>query len=108
MVNIRPFKAIRPIKNLAEKVASLPYDVLNSEEARELGDANKYSFLHIDKAEIDLDPAVSPYDPAVYKKAADNLEQFELDGWLGREANPAFYIYQLTMDGRPQTGLVVC
>lgn len=69
MVNIRPFKAIRPIKNLAEKVASLPYDVLNSEEARELGDANKYSFLHIDKAEIDLDPAVSPYDPAVYKKA---------------------------------------
>lgn len=59
MVNIRPFKAIRPIKNLAEKVASLPYDVLNSEEARELGDANKYSFLHIDKAEIDLDPAVS-------------------------------------------------
>lgn len=108
MVNIRPFKAIRPIKNLAEKVASLPYDVLNSEEARELGDANKYSFLHIDKAEIDLDPAVSPYDPAVYQKAADNLEQFELDGWLGREANPAFYIYQLTMDGRPQTGLVVC
>lgn len=68
MVNIRPFKAIRPIKNLAEKVASLPYDVLNSEEARELGDANKYSFLHIDKAEIDLDPAVSPYDQLYIKR----------------------------------------
>ncbi|WP_270998100.1 DUF1015 domain-containing protein [Listeria seeligeri] len=108
MVNIRPFKALRPIKNLAEKVASLPYDVLNSDEARELGDSNKYSFLHIDKAEIDLSKDISPYDPAVYQKAADNLEQFELEGWLGREANPAFYIYQLTMDGRSQTGLVVC
>lgn len=63
--------------------------------------------LHIDKAEIDLDPAVS-LRPSCLSKAADNLEQFELDGWLGREANPAFYIYQLTMDGRPQTGLVVC
>ncbi|SQC70644.1 Uncharacterized conserved protein [Listeria fleischmannii subsp. fleischmannii] len=76
MVNVRPFQAVRPNEKLADKIASLPYDVLSSAEARELGKTNPYSFLHIDKAEIDLEESLSPYDDLVYLKAKDNLRAF--------------------------------
>ncbi|MBC2170759.1 DUF1015 domain-containing protein [Listeria booriae] len=108
MVKIRGFKAIRPSVDVAKDVASLPYDVLNTEEARVLGDANPLSFLHIDKAEIDLAKDVSPYDISVYQKAASNLAEFQDKGWLAKDDKPELYLYQLVMNGRPQTGLVTC
>ncbi|MBC2316682.1 DUF1015 family protein [Listeria booriae] len=108
MVKIRGFKAIRPSVDVAKDVASLPYDVLNTEEAQVLGDANPLSFLHIDKAEIDLAKDVSPYDISVYQKAASNLAEFQDKGWLAKDAKPELYLYQLVMNGRPQTGLVTC
>ena len=74
MAIIRPFRAIRPVAEKAEKVAALPYDVMNSEEAREMVKDNPYSFLHIDKAEIDLDPFIDLYHEKVYQKAKQNME----------------------------------
>ncbi|MDT2740350.1 DUF1015 family protein [Enterococcus canintestini] len=108
MVDIRPFKAIRPAENLSAKVAALPYDVINSEEARVMALGNPYSYFHIDRAEIDLPPELSPYDPAVYQKAATNLADFLKKGWLKKDNAPYFYLYQLTMNGRSQTGLALC
>ncbi|AQY52383.1 hypothetical protein PWEIH_08391 [Listeria weihenstephanensis FSL R9-0317] len=108
MVKIRAFKAIRPSSDVVNDVASLPYDVLNTEEARELGDANPLSFLHIDKAEIDLAKDVSPYDASVYGQASANLTAFQDKEWLTKDATPKLYLYQLVMNGRPQTGLVTC
>lgn len=108
MVKIRPFAALRPRADLADKVAALPYDVMNSEEAREMVQGNPYSFLHVDKAEIDLDPAVDLYADEVYAKAAANLRQMAADGVLVEEAVPSLYIYAQTMDGRRQVGLVAC
>ena len=108
MVVIRPFKAIRPQATLASQVAAHPYDVLNSAEARELAQDNPYSYLHIDKAEIDLPTSVSPYDEAVYQQAATNLAQFLQQGWFLKEEAPALYLYELVMNGRSQTGLVSC
>lgn len=106
MVVVRAFEALRPADKLAEKVACLPYDVLNSAEARELAKDNPYSFFHIDKAEIDLPADLSPYDPLVYQKAASNLAEFLAKGWLQKETTPLLYLYELTMMGRSQTGLV--
>lgn len=106
MVVVRPFEGIRPAEALADKVACLPYDVLNSQEAKDLAADNPYSFFHIDKAEIDLPPELSPYDPAVYQKAAANLQAFLEKGWLKKETAPMLYLYELTMMGRSQTGLV--
>ncbi|MDM5155398.1 DUF1015 family protein [Bacillus sp. DX1.1] len=108
MATIRPFRAIRPVSEKAEKVAALPYDVLNSEEARKVVKGNSYSFLHIDKAEIDLDSSVSPYDDRVYEKARENLQGLMKDNVLVQDEEPCLYIYQLTMQGRSQSGLVVC
>ncbi|MBO0448194.1 DUF1015 domain-containing protein [Enterococcus sp. MJM12] len=108
MVDIRPFKAIRPAENLSAKVAALPYDVINSEEARVMALGNPYSYFHIDRAEIDLPPKLSPYDPAVYQKAATSLADFLKKGWLKKDDAPYFYLYQLTMNGRSQTGLALC
>ncbi|MGX7420376.1 DUF1015 domain-containing protein [Carnobacterium gallinarum] len=108
MVKIKAFKGIRPNTQDAQKIASLPYDVLNTEEARVLGDKNSQSFLHIDKAEIDLAKEVSPYADEVYQKAAENLQTFLQKEWLIKETTEKFYIYELTMNGRSQTGLVVC
>ncbi|PFA19826.1 MULTISPECIES: DUF1015 domain-containing protein [Bacillus cereus group] len=108
MATIRPFRAIRPVSDKAAQVAALPYDVLNSEEAREVVKGNPYSFLHIDKAEIDLDPSVSPYDDSVYEKASGNLQRFIQEEVFIQDEEPCFYIYQLTMQGRTQSGLVVC
>lgn len=108
MAIIRPFQAVRPRKDLGDKVAALPYDVMNSEEAREMVKDNPYSFLHIDKAEIDLEEGIDCYDKAVYEKAKSNLYGFLDKGIFIKEDKKALYIYTLVMDGHPQTGLVAC
>lgn len=106
MVQVRPFPGIRPAADLAAQVACLPYDVVNSTEAQALAADNPYSFFHIDKAEIDLPHDLSPYDPKVYQKAAENFQDFLAKGWLVKEQQPLLYLYELTMNGRSQTGLV--
>ncbi len=108
MSNIKPFKGFRPVKDKAHLVAALPYDVMNSEEAREIAKDNPYSFLHVDKAEIDLDKSINLYDDKVYKKAAENLNKMISDGIYIQDEKNVFYLYSLTMDGREQTGLVCC
>jgi uncharacterized protein (DUF1015 family) len=108
VANIKPFRAIRPVPELVAQVAALPYDVMNSEEARELVKDNPYSFLRIDKAEVDLDPAIDLYDSRVYEQAALNLKLFRQEGILLQDDRPNLYLYQLIMNGRPQTGLVFC
>ncbi len=106
MAIISAFRALRPAKELAARVASLPYDVLNSAEARVAAGDNPYSFLHITKAEIDLPEGTDIHSEKVYHKAADNLFIFRDHKILLREEIPAYYIYELTMNGRKQTGLV--
>jgi uncharacterized protein (DUF1015 family) len=106
MAVIRPFKAVRPKTDLAEKVASRPYDVLNSAEARSEANGNPHSFLHITKAEIDLPESIDLHSQQVYDKAKENLQDFLQNGTLFTEEKPCYYIYQLIMDGRSQTGLV--
>ncbi|MBC2582879.1 DUF1015 domain-containing protein [Clostridium sp. DJ247] len=108
MAVLRPFKAVRPRKDLACKIAALPYDVMNSVEAREMVKDNPYSFLHIDKAEIDLDVNIDPYDEQVYKKAASNLQNMINNGEFVQDKNKCLYIYRLIMNGREQTGIVGC
>lgn len=108
MATIRPFAGIRPAPAYAKEVAALPYDVMNSQEAREMVKGKPYSFLHIDRAEIDLPPETDPYSPAVYAKAKETLEAFEKKGVFIQDETPCLYLYRLTMDGRSQTGLVVC
>jgi uncharacterized protein (DUF1015 family) len=108
MAVVRPFKAVRPAKDLADKVAALPYDVMNSEEAREMVKDNPHSFLHVDKAEIDLDKTIDLYDKKVYDKARENLYRMINDGILIEDDKPLLYIYRQVMNGRVQTGLVGC
>lgn len=108
MAIIRPFKAFRPQRDLAHKVAALPYDVMSSDEAREMAKDNPYSFLHVDKAEIDLDRSIDLYDVRVYEKARDNLNQMITDKIFIQDEKPCLYVYQQTMNGRTQTGLVAC
>ncbi len=108
MADIRPFRAVRPVPVLADRVAALPYDVMSSEEAREMVKGNPYSFLHVDKAEIDLDPQIDLYDQKVYDKARENLQSMIADGIFKEEGKPCFYIYRQVMAGRAQTGLVAC
>ncbi|MBQ9605519.1 MAG: DUF1015 domain-containing protein [Firmicutes bacterium] len=105
---LRAFKGYRPTAELCSKVAALPYDVMSSSEAREMVKGDPYSFLHVDRAEIDLDPSVDIYSPEVYQKAADNLNKMIADGIYIHDEKPCMYIYRLTMDGRSQTGLVAC
>lgn len=106
MAIIRPFRAVRPHETLADKVAALPYDVMNSDEAREMVKDNPYSFLHVDKSEVDLPPSIDLYDQRVYDKARENIVKFMEEGTLVQEKEKALYIYTLVMDGHPQTGLV--
>lgn len=108
MAVIRPFRAVRPVPELAAKVAALPYDVMNSEEAREMVKDNPYSFLHVDKAEIDLSPDIDLYDQRVYEKACLNLQAMIAGGVLREEERPCLYIYRQIMGGRSQTGIVAC
>ncbi len=106
MATIKPFKGLRPKRDLAEKVASPPYDVLNSEEARVMAKDNPYSFLHINKPEIDLPPDTDPYSKDVYRKGADNLRRFKSDGIFITDEKPCFYIYRQIMGNHSQYGLV--
>jgi uncharacterized protein (DUF1015 family) len=106
MAHISPFKALRPVPELASAVASRPYDVLNSEEARVEVKNNPNSFLHITKSEIDLPGDVHPYSSLVYEKAKENLGHMISNGILIRESRPCYYIYKLVMGNRSQTGLV--
>ena len=107
MATIRPFKGIRPPKELVEKVESRPYDVLSSAEARAEAGDNEMSLYHIIKPEIDFSPETSEYDPKVYEQAARNFKKFQDKGWLVQDEKPAYYIYAQTMNGKTQYGLVV-
>ena len=108
MAVFRPFKALRPTPEYASKVAALPYDVMNSEEAKVMVEGNPYSFLHVDKAEVDLPDCTDIYCDEVYAKANENLLKLESDGICKMDETPCFYIYQQIMNGRAQTGLVGC
>ena len=108
MAFFKPFKALRPVSEYASKVAALPYDVMNSDEAREMVKGNPYSFLHVDKAEIDLGKGIDIYSDEVYKKANENLKALEKDGVMKQDEKACFYIYRQIMNGREQTGLVGC
>ena len=108
MAVFRPFKALRPVPEYADKVAALPYDVMNSKEAAEMVVGNPYSFLHVDKAEIDLPESTDLYSPEVYAKAKENLEKLEKDGICAMDESPCFYVYRQIMNDREQTGLVGC
>ena len=108
MAVFRPFKAVRPIPEFAAKVAALPYDVMNSAEAAEMVKGNAYSFLHVDKAEIDIPDCKNIYTEEVYLKAKANLEKLVDDGICKQDEENRFYIYRQIMNGRSQTGLVGC
>ena len=108
MATVKPFKAIRPDAKYADKVISLPYDVMNRREAAEMAAENPYSFLHICRAEIDLPEQEDAYDRSVYEKARDNIAERLENGVFVQEEKPALYIYRQIMDGRAQTGIVGC
>ncbi len=108
MAVFKSFNAFRPNEECASLIPALPYDVMNSEEAREMVKGNPYSFLHVDKAEIDLAPDVDHYSKQVYEKARENLLSLENRGALIRDEKPCLYIYRQVMNGRSQTGLVGC
>lgn len=108
MARFKPFKSIRPGAGLEDKVASLPYDVMNRKEAKKMAEGNEYSFLHIARAEIDLDDSVDPYDEIVYKTAGKNLSSMIEKGSLIQDKAPKYYIYRQIMWGRVQTGIVGC
>ena len=107
MAIIKPFKGIRPPQNLVEQVASRPYDVLNSEEARAEAEGNEKSLYHIIKPEIDFPVGTDEHDECVYSKAAENFQLFQDKGWLVQDSKENYYIYAQTMNGKTQYGLVV-
>ena len=108
MAIIRPFKAYRPVKEYVKDIAALPYDVMSSKEAREIVKNNKYSFLRVDRAEVNLAEGVGEYDKVVYDTANQVLENMIEKGLYIQEKTPAIYIYQQIMDGRGQKGIVCC
>lgn len=107
MAKIKPFRGIRPPKELVEQVASRPYDVLNSEEARQEAAGNPKSLYHIIKPEIDFEPGTDEHDPRVYDRAVANFNMFQRNGWLVQDEKEHYYIYAQTMDGRTQYGFVI-
>lgn len=107
MARVKPFKGVRPPKSMIEEVASRPYDVLNSEEARKEAEGNEKSLYHIIKPEIDFEPGTDEHDPKVYDKAVENFKMFQEKGWLVQDEKENYYIYAQTMDGRTQYGFVV-
>lgn len=108
MAIVRPFKAIRPDEKYADKVISLPYDVMNRDEAAQMADGNPYSFLHICRAEIDMPEQENPYEKCVYERAKQNIVQNIEDGVFAVEEKPVMYLYKQVMDGRTQVGIVGC
>lgn len=105
---IRPFRALRPSPSNVDRVSAVPYDVVNTEEARALASGNPLSFLHVSRAEIDLPPSTDPYSPAVYEKALENFTALRREAPLVAEAEPAVYFYRLKMGTHSQTGLAAC
>lgn len=108
MAIVRPFKGVVPKQELAEKVACLPYDVMNREEAKQMASGNPFSYLHIVRSEIDLPDSVGDYDKTVYETARKNLDKFISDGIMTQDKEPIYYIYRQLMNGRVQTGIVAC
>ena len=108
MAIIKPFRAFRPPRDVAEKMAAFPYDVMNTAEAREMAEGNRFSFLHISRPEIDLPPDLDPYSEQVYLKGRENLEQFIRHGFLSQDEKECYYVYRQQMGTIIQTGLVVC
>ncbi len=106
MAIIKPFKGVRPPKDIAKIVSSLPYDVMNSEEAAEMAKGNEKSLLHITRAEIDIPNCQDIHDKKVYNKAVENYKKFKNNGWLVQDDKPHYYVYAQTMDGRTQYGIV--
>lgn len=107
MAKVKPFRGIRPPKSMVTEVASRPYDVLNSEEARAEAEGNEKSLYHIIKPEIDFEPGTDEHDPKVYDKAVANFKAFRNNGWLVQDDKEHYYIYAQTMDGRTQYGFVI-
>ena len=107
MATIKPFKRVRPPKDMVEEITSRPYDVLDSKEARAEAGDNEKSLYHIIKPEIDFEPGTSEYDPRVYEQAAKNFQKFQDKGWLRQDEKESYYIYAQTMNGKTQYGLVV-
>ena len=107
MAKVKPFKGIRPPKEIVEEVVSRPYDVLNSEEARKEAEGNPKSLYRIIKPEIEFEPGTDEHDPKVYEKAVENFNRFQKEGWLVPDEEDKYYIYAQTMDGRTQYGFVV-
>lgn len=108
MAVFRAFQALRPIQKKAADVAALPYDVVNREEAKKIGDENPFSFLHVDRPEMDLEPGIDLYDERVYEKARENLMEMEKKGILIQDKTSCYYIYELVRKGKTQTGIVGC
>lgn len=107
MATIKPFKGIRPPQNLVERVASRPYDVLNSAEARDEAEGNEMSLYRIIRPEIDFPVGTDEHEPQVYDKAAENFALFRRNGWLVQDEEESYYVYAQTMNGKTQYGLVV-
>ena len=108
MAVVKPFKGLRPPKNLVENVSCLPYDVMNSEEAAQMAQGKKESLLHVTRAEIDLPAGTDTHSEIVYEKAVANFEKMQSEGWLVQDEEARYYIYAQTMDGRTQYGIVGC
>src|SRR5512146_1346824 len=108
MAIIKPFRALRPSRELADRVAALPYDVMSVSEARQMAAGNPYSFLHISRPEIDLAPEIDPHSEPVYRKGRENLERFIGEGVLVQDETECYYVYRQRMGAITQTGLVVC
>lgn len=107
MAKVKPFRGLRPPKQFVEHVASKPYDVLSSEEARAEAEGNEKSLYHIIKPEIDFEPGTGEHEQKVYDKAVENFQKFQREGWLVQDEKEQYYLYAQTMDGRIQYGLVV-
>ena len=108
MAIFKPFKAFRPQSSLAQAVASKPYDVLDSSEAKDEAEGNPHSFLRVIKPEIELSEETDPYSDEVYEKGRENFLKLCKEGVFEQDSTPSYYLYRLTMNGRSQTGLVGC
>jgi len=107
-MRLNPFRAVRPRPDLAAQVAAVPYDVVNRAEAAELALGNPHSFLHVGRSDIDLPEEVDPYDPRIYRRAREALDQLLAGGTLLQDPKPGLFLYRQVMDGRTQTGVVGC
>jgi len=108
MATLHPFRALRPSQEHAAEIACVPYDVINTDEARQLADGKPLSFLHVIRPEIDLPQGTDEHAPEVYAKGSENLRRYASSPYAQREQSPALYIYRLEMNGRAQTGIFAC